>query len=194
MATTAAGALGILVGGVNESLNLNLTLSALEAQGLGKVISNPKVVTSENKTAVITQGTQIPYQTSSANTGVSIEFKDAVLQLEVTPYVVRDGTIRMTIRAKKDQVNFDSRFPVPGIDKKEAITELLVRDGETTVLGGIYEMTQNDNENGVPLLHRIPLLGWLFKSISKTDQKNELLIFVTPTILKNLYAEETREK
>jgi type IV pilus assembly protein PilQ len=191
---TTAGTLGILVGGVNESFNLNLTLSALESQGLGKVISNPKVVTSENKTAIISQGTQIPYQTSSANTGVNIEFKDAVLQLEVTPYVVRDGTIRMTIKAKKDQPNFDARFPVPGIDKREATTELLVRDGETTVLGGIYELQQNDNTNGVPLLSRIPLLGWLFKSIDKTDQKNELLIFVTPMILKDLYAEEKRDQ
>jgi type IV pilus assembly protein PilQ len=188
--STSGGSLGILVGGVADSLQLDLTLSALEGQGKGKIISNPKVITSENRLARITQGTQIPYQTSSQSLGTNIEFKDAVLELEVTPYVVRDGNIRLTIRAKKDAVNFDSRFPVPGIDKREAVTELLVKDGETTVLGGIYETNETDNNSGVPGLSKIPLLGWLFRNHSRTDTKQELLIFITPTILKDLYTEK----
>ncbi len=188
--SSTGGSLNILVGGVADSLNLNLTLEALEGQGRGKIISNPKVITSENRQAKITQGTQIPYQTSSQSLGTNIEFKDAVLELEVTPYVVRDGNIRLTIKAKKDAVNFDSRFPVPGIDKREAVTELLVRDGETTVLGGIYETNETDNTSGVPGLSRIPILGWLFKNHNRTDTKQELLIFITPTILKDLYTEK----
>ncbi len=188
--STTGGALNILVGTAADSLQLNLTLAALEGQGRGKIISNPKVITSENRLARITQGTQIPYQTSSQSLGTNIEFKDAVLELEVTPYVVRDGNIRLTIRAKKDAVNFDSRFPVPGIDKREAVTELLVKDGETTVLGGIYETNETDNNSGVPGLSRIPLLGWLFKNHNRTDTKQELLIFITPTILKDMYTEK----
>lgn len=188
--SATGGALNLLVGSVAQSRFLDLTLSALEGQGRGKIISNPKVITSENRQARITQGTQIPYQSSSQSLGTNIEFKDAVLELEVTPYVVRDGNIRLTIRAKKDAVNFDSRFPVPGIDKREAVTELLVKDGETTVLGGIYETNETDNNSGVPGLSRIPILGWLFKSHNRTDTKQELLIFITPTILKDLYTEK----
>jgi type IV pilus assembly protein PilQ len=190
ISSSTGGSLGILVGGVADTLQLDMTLQALEGQGRGKIISNPKVITSENRQARITQGTQIPYQTSSQSLGTNIEFKDAVLELEVTPYVVRDGNIRLTIRAKKDAVNFDSRFPVPGIDKREAVTELLVKDGETTVLGGIYETNETDNDSGVPGLSRIPLLGWLFRGSNRTDTKQELLIFITPTILKDLYTEK----
>ncbi len=188
--SSTGGTMNLLIGTAADSLNLDLTLAALEGQGRGKIISNPKVVTSENRLARISQGTQIPYQSSSQALGTNIEFKDAVLELEVTPYVVRDGNIRLTIKAKKDAVNFDSRFPVPGIDKREAVTELLVRDGETTVLGGIYETNETDNNSGVPGLSRIPLLGWLFKNHSRTDTKQELLIFITPTILKDLYTEK----
>lgn len=183
------GALGIYVGSITDSFQLDLILSALENQGKGKVISNPKVVTSENRPAKITQGQQIPYQSSSANLGTNVQFKDAVLELEVTPHVIKDGNIRLTIKAKKDRPDRSFTFDNPPIDKREAMTELLVRDGETAVLGGIYEITQETTETGLPLLKDIPLLGWLFKKNTKTDNKTELLIFVTPTILKNLYTE-----
>ena len=184
------GSMGIYVGGINDSLQLDVVLSALESQGRGKVISNPKVVTSENRPARITQGTEIPYQSSSAQLGTNILFKLAVLELEVTPHLIKDGNIRLTIRAKKDEPLFDNRFPVPAVTKREAVTELLVRNGETAVLGGIYEVTQQDNTSGIPVLKDIPLLGWLFRHTAKTDNKTELLIFVTPTLLKNLYAKE----
>jgi type IV pilus assembly protein PilQ len=192
VAAGSGGALGLFLGGVNDSFQLDVVLSALEANGKGKIISNPKVITSENRPAKISQGTQIPYQSSSGNLGTNIQFISADLSLEVTPHVVKDGNIRLTITAKKDQPNFDPRFTAgaPGIDTKEASTELLIKDGQTVVIGGIYEVTKNDNTNGIPLLQSIPLLGWLFKNNVKTDNKTELLVFVTPTILKNLYAEQ----
>ena len=167
-----------------------MVLSALEATGKGKVISNPKVITSDNHTARITQGTEIPYQSSSAQLGTNIQFKQAVLELEVIPHLTKDGHIRMQIRAKKDEPDFDSRFSVPAITRREAVTDVLVNDGETVVMGGIYEVTQADTTNGIPVLKDIPLLGWLFNHVSKTDNKSELLIFVTPTLLKNLYTEK----
>jgi type IV pilus assembly protein PilQ len=193
-ASGAAGTLGILVGTAADSLQLNLELSALEKEGRGKIISNPKVITSDNRPAKITQGQQIPYLNNSSSTqGATVEFKDAVLELEVTPHVARDGSIRMTLKAKKDSADYsratNGNTTNPPIDKKEAITELIVRDGETAVIGGIYEITQDDSDSGVPFLQRIPLLGWLFKRTLKTDSKTELLVFVTPTILKNLYTE-----
>ena len=169
-----------------------MVLSALEATGKGKIISNPKVITSENRAARVSQGTQIPYQTSSANLGTNIQFVSADLSLEVTPHVTKDGNIRMTIVAKKDDPDFNPKFTAgaPGIDTNEASTELLIKDGQTVVIGGIYQVTKTVNENGIPLLQNIPLLGWLFKNSVKEEDKSELLIFVTPRILTNLYAEE----
>ena len=107
--------------------------------------------------------------------------------------MTKDGNIRLTIDAKKDQPDFDPRFTTgaPGIDTREASTEMLIRDGQTVVIGGIYEVTNTDNKNGIPVLQDIPLLGWLFKNSVKQESKSELLIFVTPTILKNLYSEQT---
>lgn len=188
----SGGALGLFIGGLNDSFQLDVVLSALEANGKGRIISNPKVITSENRLAKVSQGTQIPYQSSSGNLGTNIQFVPADLSLEVTPHVAKDGNIRLTIVAKKDQPNFDSRFTTgtPGIDTREASTELLVKDGQTVVIGGIYEVTKSDSENGIPFLKNIPLLGWLFKNNVKNENKSELLIFVTPTILKNLYSEQ----
>ncbi len=183
------GGLGIFIGGLADSLMLDVQLSALEAHGKGKIISNPKVITSHNQTAKIAQGTQIPYQTVSQNY-TTIEFKDAVLSLEVTPVVAKDGNIRLKIRATKDRPTVIPGSPVPGIDKKEATSEVLVRDGETVVLGGIYESENDTNESGLPGLKNIPLLGWLFKTNSVTNTKAELLIFITPTIIKNLFKAE----
>jgi type IV pilus assembly protein PilQ len=192
VAAGSGGGLGLFLGGVNDSFQLDVVLSALEANGKGKIISNPKVITSENRPAKIAQGTQIPYQSSSGNLGTNIQFISADLSLEVTSHVVKDGNIRLIITAKNDQPDFDPRFTAgaPGIATQEASSELLIRDGQTVVIGGIYMVTKNDNTNGIPLLQSIPLLGWLFKNNVKTDNKSELLIFVTPTILKNLYAEQ----
>jgi type IV pilus assembly protein PilQ len=185
----AAGGLGIFIGGLQDSLRLDVQLSALEAQGKGKIISNPKVLASHNQTAKISQGTQIPYQTISQNY-TQIEFKDAVLSLEVTPVVAKDGNIRLKIKATKDRPTQIAGSPVPGIDKKEATSDVMIRDGETVVLGGIYESEDDSSQTGLPGLKNIPLLGWLFRSNSVTSTKSELLIFITPTIIKNLYKAE----
>jgi type IV pilus assembly protein PilQ len=187
---TTGGTLGILIGSATDSLQLNVTLAALEKEGKGKIISNPKVVTSDNIMARITQGQQIPYLNTTSQNGATVEFKDAVLELEVTPHVAKDGNVRLKVKAKKDSVDLIA-FPTnPPIDKREATAELLVKDGETAVIGGIYEVTQADGETGVPFLRQIPLLGWLFKRAAKTDVKTELLIFITPIVLKNLYTEK----
>jgi type IV pilus assembly protein PilQ len=183
------GGLGIFIGGLTDSLLLDTQLSALEAQGKGKIISCPKVITSHNQTAKISQGTQIPYQTISQNY-TTIEFKDAVLSLEVTPIVAKDGNIRLKIKATKDQPTTVAGSPVPAIDTKSAVSEVLIRDGETVVLGGIYESLDSSSNSGLPGLKDIPLLGWLFKTSDVTKTKSELLIFITPTIIKNLYKAE----
>lgn len=113
-----------------------------------------------------------------------------MLSLEVTPIVAKDGNIRLKIKATKDKPTVVAGSPVPGIDHKEATSDVLVRDGDTVVLGGIYESEDDSSQSGLPGLQNIPLLGWLFKSNSVTHTKNELLIFITPTVLKNIYKAE----
>jgi type IV pilus assembly protein PilQ len=185
----AAGGLGIYIGGLASTLQLDVQISALEASGKAKLISNPKVITSDNQAAKISQGQQIPYQTVSQD-GTRIEFKDAVLSLEVTPHVTKDGNIRLKVKATKDRPIEIPGSPVPGIDKKEATSEVIIRDGETAVLGGIYEVEEGNDTTGLPGLKNIPLLGWLFKSESKSQAKRELLIFITPSVLKTMYKVE----
>ncbi|HQG79095.1 MAG TPA: type IV pilus secretin PilQ, partial [bacterium] len=181
----SGGTFGIYIGSVFNSFQLDVQLSALESSGKGKIISNPKVITSDNKPAIIKQGQQIPYQTVSMS-GTQTELKDAVLMLEVTPQVTKDKNVKLKIKATKDRPLPAVAAGIP-IDKKEASTELIVQDGETAVLGGIYEIEEGDSESGVPFLSKIPILGWLFKKEKRTDTKSELLIFVTPKIVKNLY-------
>lgn len=185
--TGAGGTFGIFIGSVLDSFKLDVQLSALESTGKGRIISNPKIITSDNKPAIIKQGQQIPYQTVSQQ-GTQTELKDAVLSLEVTPQVTKDNNIKLKIKATKDR----PLAPVPAgipIDKKEASTELIVKDGETAVLGGIYEIDEGDSESGVPFFSKIPILGWLFKKEARKDNKTELLIFVTPKIIKNFYSD-----
>ncbi|HPP05861.1 MAG TPA: hypothetical protein PLW88_00720, partial [Syntrophorhabdaceae bacterium] len=182
----SGGTFGIFIGSVADSFKLDVQLSALETLGKGRIISNPKIITSDNKPAIIKQGQQIPYQTVSQQ-GTQTELKDAVLSLEVTPQVTKDNNIKLKIKATKDRPLAAVAAGIP-IDKKEASTELIVKDGETAVLGGIYEIEDEDSESGVPFFSKIPLLGWLFKKETRTDNKTELLIFVTPKIIKNLYS------
>ncbi len=181
----AGGTFGIFIGSALDSFKLDVQLSALENSGKGKIISNPKIITSDNKPAVIKQGQQIPYQTVSQS-GTQTELKDAVLSLEVTPQVTKDNNIKLKIKATKDRPLSPVAAGIP-IDKKEASTELIVKDGETAVLGGIYEIEDTNSEAAVPFFNKIPLLGWLFEKETRTDKKTELLIFVTPKIIKNLY-------
>jgi type IV pilus assembly protein PilQ len=185
----SGGVLGVFVGSATDSLQLDVQLSALESEGKVKIISHPKVVTSDNKPAKINQGKQIPYQTVSQQ-GTQTQFVDAYLGLEVTPQVTKDGNIRLKVVTSKDSADFrNSTVAGPTIDKKVAQTEIIIRDGETAVIGGIYETTEENTVEGVPFLSKVPLLGWLFKKDFKNREKSELLVFITPTILRNLYAE-----
>jgi len=165
---------------------LDMQISAGESMGLGKIVSAPKVLTLDNKAAKIEQGSQIPYQTVSLQ-GTQTTFVDATLTLSVTPHVVPHANmIRLEIKATKNAIDRANSTPAgPAIAKKEATTEVLLRDGETTVLGGIFEETRNDTTQGIPWFNRIPFLGWLFKNEGVSVDQSELLVFVTPVIVKD---------
>ena len=173
----------LLLGGLLPGLDLNVRLEALEKQGKGRVLSSPKVTTADNKEARIRSGKQIPYQVTSAE-GNSIQFVDAELSLTVTPHVTSDNSEYMVIDATKNAADFTQLVgTVPTITTKETHTEVLVGNGDTTVLGGIYESTSTENKKAVPFLSKIPLLGFLFKSFADSDVITELLVFITPTII-----------
>jgi type IV pilus assembly protein PilQ len=157
-----------------------MRLSAAATVGQVKIISTPKVLTVNNKAAKISQGQMIPYQNTSSTDGAKTEFIEAALSLEVTPHITSDGSVNMKIKASNNTPGVGSP---PPINKKEATTELTVRNGETTVIGGIYVDSETEGETGIPYLSDIPLLGWLFKSNAKSKTKNEMLIFITPKIM-----------
>lgn len=180
--TTTGGAAGISFGKLTSNVQLDLVLSAAATVGQIKVISTPKVITLNNKAAKISQGQSIPYQTTSAE-GTQTQFVEAALTLEVTPHVANDGSISMKIKASNNSAGSSVNGAPPPINKKEATTEVQVMNGETTVIGGIYQDSDSDSDSGVPFLKDIPLLGWLFKSNSKSKTKTELLIFITPKIV-----------
>ncbi len=177
--TSAGGAMGVSFGKLTNNVQIDMRLSAAVTSGDVKIISTPKVVTLNNKAAKISQGQSIPYQTTSAE-GTKTEFVEAALTLEVTPHITSDGSVSMKIKASN---NSPGSGTPPPINKKEATTELLVRNGETTVIGGIYVDTDTESEQGVPFLKDIPLLGWMFKSNTKSKNKTELLIFITPKVV-----------
>ena len=173
----------LLLGGLLRGLDLNVRLEALEKQGKGRILSSPKITTADNKEARIRSGKQIPYQVTSAE-GNSIQFVDAELSLTVTPHVTSDNSVYMVIDATKNAADFTQLVgTVPTITTKETHTEVLVGNGDTTVLGGIYESTSTENKKAVPFLSKIPLLGFLFKSFADSDVITELLVFITPTII-----------
>ena len=173
----------LLLGGLLRGLDLNVRLEALEKQGKGRILSSPKVTTADNKEARIRSGKQIPYQVTSAE-GNSIQFVDAELSLTVTPHVTSDNSVYMVIDATKNAADFTQLVgTVPTITTKETHTEVLVGNGDTTVLGGIYESASTENKKAVPFLSKIPLLGFLFKSFADSDVITELLVFITPTII-----------
>jgi type IV pilus assembly protein PilQ len=181
--TGAAGSLALTFLNLGTGPLVNVELSALEADNRGKVISSPRVITSDKQKAVIEQGTEIPYQEASSSGAATVAFKSAVLSLSVTPQITPDDKIIMDLEVKKDSVGqvFNG---VPSIDTKKVTTQILVDNGETAVLGGIYEQTVRNDVTKVPLLGDIPILGALFRTNSKQDDKTELLIFITPKIIK----------
>lgn len=175
-------AAGLSFGKLIKDGTLDIKLYAAASNGQVKIISTPKVVTLNNKAAKIAQGQSIPYQTVSAE-GTKTEFVEAALTLEVTPHITADGSVSMKIKATNNSAGSAPAGSVPPINKKEATTELLVKNGETTVIGGIYQDSDSESDDGVPWLKDIPLLGWLFKSNNISKQKTELLIFITPKIV-----------
>ena len=162
---------------------LQLELSAMEAEGHGEIISSPRVVTSNRQTAIIEQGTEIPYQEASSSGSTSVSFKEAVLKLEVTPQITPDDHIILDLEVNKDDVG-EIFQGVPSIDTRSVKTQVLVDNGETVVLGGIYEQTTLQASQRVPFFGDLPYIGFLFKKNINQDDKSELLIFVTPKIIK----------
>jgi type IV pilus assembly protein PilQ len=184
---TSGFALGLE--GLSDGLNLDVQLTALEKKGDARILSSPKVTTLDNKEARIESGRSIPFQTSSANEGTKIEFVDAELSLKVTPHITSDDYIYMVIDATKNAANLAVQVNgFPEITTKEAHTEVLVKNGDTTVLGGIYESEVRRNKEAVPVLSKVPVLGALFRNLDEADDVKELLIFVTPTVLTNAYS------
>lgn len=177
-------ALGILGG----NYLVDLELSAAQAETRAAVISSPRVITANQKEATIEQGTEIPYQQSASSGATTISFKKAVLSLKVTPQITPDNRIILDLDVKKDSVGTitvaSGGVNVPSIDTQEITTQVLVNDGQTVVLGGILATTSRDTSTKVPFLGDVPVLGNLFKTTTKTDNKDELLIFVTPKIVR----------
>lgn len=184
----AAGSLALSILNLGNSNVVNLELSALEADNRGKVVSSPRVITADRRKAVITQGTEIPYFTQAASGGTTIAFKAAVLSLDVAPQITPDDKIILDIDIKKDQVGQLISFlggTVPSIDTRTLKTQIVVDNGDTAVLGGIFEQTTRTDVTKVPLLGDLPFIGAAFRSTTKVDNKTELLLFITPRIIKD---------
>jgi len=180
--STSGIGIGFMVGGKM----LDLQLSALQSSGNGEIISQPKVVTSDKETAKILRGTEIPYQEASSSGATSTSFKQAALSLEVTPQITPDNRIIMEVKVNKDAPDYQNALNgVPPISKNEVNAKVLVSDGETIVLGGVFSNTQTKSTTKVPMLGDIPYVGRLFRRDSVTDSKVELLIFLTPRIMNN---------
>ncbi|HYW76280.1 MAG TPA: type IV pilus secretin PilQ [Gammaproteobacteria bacterium] len=187
-ASNPSGSVGQLaVAVLNSSFEVGLELSALQAEGKGEVVSSPHVITANQQKAHIEQGVEIPYQNAASSGATTVQFKKAVLSLDVTPQITPDNRVLMQIEVHKDSVGQTVQTAnggsVPSIDTRQVNTQVLVDNGDTVVLGGIYETTVSNTVSKVPLLGDIPLLGYLFRQKSETNNKDELLIFVTPKIL-----------
>jgi type IV pilus assembly protein PilQ len=175
----------------NSSLTnfLNLEIQALETDGRGKVISSPRVVTADQVKARIEQGTEIPYLQASASGATSVSFKKAVLSLEVTPQITPEGNVLMKLLVNKDAPRFDQPTiaGVP-VDTKQVDTTVLVENGGTVVIGGIFEQTETNSVDRVPVLGELPVIGWMFRNTLKRDVRAELLVFITPKVLQDVIA------
>ncbi|RFQ13525.1 type IV pilus secretin PilQ, partial [Pseudomonas sp. ATCC 13867] len=177
---------GIGIGFLSDHAMLDLQLSAMEKSGNGEVVSQPKVVTSDKETAKILKGSEIPYQEASSSGATSVSFKEAALALEVTPQITPDNRILMEVKVNKDEPDYANRLNgVPPIKKNEVNAKVLVNDGETIVIGGVFSNTQTKAVDKVPFLGDVPFIGRLFRRDSITDSKNELLVFITPRIMNN---------
>jgi type IV pilus assembly protein PilQ len=162
---------------------LKAEITALESLGIGKTISNPKVFTLDNQVAIVKQGQQIAYQSASEGGGTTTSFKDAALILQVTPSIIGDGNVLLSIKVNNDSPDTSSSADEPPINKMEIITKLLVADGDIVVIGGIKKNTQTDNKQKTPGIGNVPVIGNLFKSNSKKDKLDELLVFIAAKVL-----------
>ena len=180
----AAGSLALTFLNLGSGPLINIELSALEADKRGKVVSSPRVITADQQEAFIEQGTEIPYLQASSSGATNVAFKPAVLSLKVKPQITPDDKVIMDLEVKKDSVG-QIFAGIPSIDTKKVNTQILVENGETAVLGGIYEQTQRNDVTKVPFLGDIPVVGNLFKTTTRQNDKTELLIFITPKIIKD---------
>jgi type IV pilus assembly protein PilQ len=183
VALPAADAASVAFSILRPNILLDLELSALQTEGRGEVISSPRVITANGQKAVIKQGEEIPFLSIDQGTA-NVQFREALLLTEVTPQITPNGNVIMDIKVTKDEVNFQRQVQGnPSISKREVETQVVVANGETVVLGGVYEITSTTNLEMVPFFGDIPFLGNLFKNRSNTNVKAELLIFVTPRVL-----------
>jgi type IV pilus assembly protein PilQ len=182
--TGSGGAIGLTLGSINNAVNLGVRLSAAESSGMLRIISSPRILTMDNKDARISQGTLIPFAQISAQ-GVQTTFQEAKLQLLVRPHVTAEGSVAMHVKVNRDEPDFNQTSPRgdPTILKREAETDLLVMDGHTAVIGGIYTRNTGRNLDQVPFFGDIPLLGLLFQRRRASDSRGELVIFLTPRIV-----------
>ena len=182
--TTPTGAIGLALGSISGAFSLDVALSAAESRGQVRIISSPRIVTQNNQTATIKQGLTFPVQVVANNT-VTVTFKDAVLDLAVTPQITSADTIILDITVNNDTPDFGREVNgIPSIITQSATTQVLVPDGSTTVIGGVFVNSQSESTDYVPLLHKIPGLGALFRSKQSASENQELLIFLTPRIRK----------
>lgn len=178
-----AGTIALALAKLPLGAVLELELSAMQEEGKGEIISTPRVITSNQKQATIEQGTEIPYQEASSSGATSVSFKEALLKLDVTPQITPDDRIVMDLEVNKDEVG-ETFLGVPSIDTRSVRTQVLVDNGETVVLGGIYEQTSTQSSTRVPFFGDLPYVGFLFKTNLNEDRQRELLVFVTPKIIK----------
>jgi type IV pilus assembly protein PilQ len=183
-AAAASSAIGLALGSINGAFNLDVALTALENTGKGRILSTPRLTTQNNQTAEVAQGVQIPIQTVANNT-VAVSFKDATLKLQVTPQITTANTVIMNITLENATPDFGrSVNGIPPINTQRALTTVQVNDGATTVIGGIFVSEESTTNDRTPVLHRVPILKWLFQRNTLTDSSRELLIFITPRILR----------
>jgi type IV pilus assembly protein PilQ len=182
-AASPTGSIGLALAKLPFGLSLELELSAMQAEGQGEIISSPKVITANKKQATIEQGTEIPYQEASSSGATSVSFKSATLKLDVTPQITPEDQVIMDLEVSQDQVGTVFQN-VPSIDTRKVATQVLVDNGETVVLGGIYEQTKTNSIEKVPFFADLPYVGFLFRTTSESDAKRELLVFVTLKIVK----------
>jgi type IV pilus assembly protein PilQ len=185
-ATAVSPALGVIVGSQKNFLDLDIV--AFESMGELKIISAPKVITFDNTSAYITQGSEIPYVFTDKEGNRSVQWKEAVLRLDVKPQITTDDRIVLTVKAKNDAPDYATKaqqnLDNPPINKSEVSSTIIIKDGDTLVVGGIRKSTESKTESGIPWFKDIPFLGWMFKAEDVAKEQREILIFITPRIVK----------